>query len=65
VDVELHQAFVAHFQKQGLASFLIREIGALHDFVGLERFLAKRIQDILAIFQHDYSCNAKLAFTVG
>ena len=64
VDVEFHQAFVAHFQKQGLAGFLIREIGTPHDFVGLERLLAERIQDILAIFQHDCSCKPKLAFTV-
>jgi hypothetical protein len=54
VDIELYQALVAHFQKQRLASFLVWEIGALHDFVGLERLLAKRIQDILTVFQHDF-----------
>jgi hypothetical protein len=64
VDVEFHQAFVAHLQKQGLAGFLIREIGTPHDLVGLERLLAERIQDILAIFQHDWSCNPKLAFMI-
>jgi phosphopantetheine adenylyltransferase len=53
VDVEFHQTFIAHFQKQGLASFLIREIGASHDFVDLERLLSERLQDILAIVQHD------------
>jgi hypothetical protein len=65
VDVEFHQPFVAHFQKQGLASFLIREIGTSHDFVDLERLLAKRIQDILAIVQHDYLRKPKtLAFAI-
>jgi hypothetical protein len=59
VDVEFHQTFVAHFQKQGLASFLIRDIGAPHDFVDLERLLSERIQDILAIVQHDYFLQAK------
>src|SRR6266702_8040447 len=55
VDIELHQAFVAHFQEQRLARLLIGDIGALHDFEDLERLLAQRIQDILAIVQHDYS----------
>src|SRR2546426_1134988 len=50
VDIEFHQAFVAHFQQQGLASFLIREIGAPHDLVGLERLLPERIEDILTVF---------------
>jgi hypothetical protein len=53
VDIELHQAFGAHFQKQGLASFLIHDIGAFHDFVDFERLLAERAQDILSIIQHD------------
>jgi len=55
VNIEFHQALVAHFQKERLAGLLIREICAFHDFVDLEWLLAKRIQDILAIFQHDYS----------
>jgi hypothetical protein len=33
VDVELHQAFLSHFQQEGLASFLIHDVGALHDLV--------------------------------
>jgi len=53
VDVELHQAFVSHFQQQRLASFLICDIGAFHDFVNLERLLAERVQDILSIIQHN------------
>jgi hypothetical protein len=55
VDVELHQAFVSHFQKEGLASFLIHDIGAFHDFVDFERLLAERAQDIFSIIQHDYT----------
>jgi hypothetical protein len=55
VDVELHQAFVSHFQKEGLASFLIHDIGAFHDFVNFERLLAERAQDIFSIIQHDYT----------
>jgi hypothetical protein len=65
VDVEFHQTFVAHLQKQGLAGFLIREIGTPHELVGLERLLAKRIQDIFSIFQHNRSCNPKLAFMMN
>jgi hypothetical protein len=52
VDIELHQAFVPHFQQEGLASFLIRDIGAFHDFVNFERLLAERVQDIFSIIQH-------------
>jgi hypothetical protein len=55
VNIEFHQTFVAHFQKKGLANFLIRDIGAFHDLVDFERPLAERIQDILPIIQHDYS----------
>jgi hypothetical protein len=53
VDIELHQAFVSHFQQEGLASFLSNDIGALHDLVDFERFLAERSQDIFSIIQHD------------
>jgi hypothetical protein len=38
VNVEFHQTFAAHFQKQRLAGFLIHDIGAFHDLVDLERF---------------------------
>ena len=37
MDIELHQAFVSHFQQEGLASFLIHDISAFHDFVDFER----------------------------
>jgi hypothetical protein len=53
VDVELHQAFVAHLQQERLASLLIHDIGAFHDFVDLERLLAERSQDIFSIIQQD------------
>jgi len=52
VDIELHQAFVSHFQQEGLANFLIHDIGAFHDFVDVERLLAERAQDIFSIIQH-------------
>jgi hypothetical protein len=52
VDIELHQAIVAHFQQEGLASFLIHDIGAFHDFVHFERLLAERAQNIFSIIQH-------------
>jgi hypothetical protein len=53
VDIELHQAFLSHFQQEGLASFLIHDIGALHDLVDFQRLLAERAQDIVSIIQHD------------
>ena len=53
VDVVPHQAFLSHFQQEGLASFLIHDIGALHDLVDFQRLLAERAQDIVSIIQHD------------
>jgi hypothetical protein len=53
VDIELHQAFVSHFQQEGLANFFIRDIGALHYLVHFERLLAERAQDIFSITEHD------------
>jgi hypothetical protein len=53
VNIELHQAFVSHFQQEGLASFFIRDIGAFHDLVHFERLLAERTQDIFSIVQHE------------
>ena len=55
VNVEFHQAFVSHFQQEGLAGFLIHDIGAFHDLVDFERLLAERAQDIFSIIQHDCS----------
>ena len=53
MDIELHQAFVSHFQQEGLASFFIHDIGAFHDLAHFERLLAKRRQDIFSIIQHE------------
>src|SRR5947207_7087422 len=53
VNIELHQTFVSHFQQEGLASFLIHDIGALHDLVDFERLLAERAEDIFSIIQHN------------
>ena len=36
-----------------MASFLIHDIGALHDLVDFERLLAERAEDIFSIIQHD------------
>jgi hypothetical protein len=55
VDIELHQTFVSHFQQEGLASFLVDDIGAFHDLIDLERLLAERAQDIFSIVQHDWT----------
>jgi hypothetical protein len=53
VYIELHQAFVSHFQQEGLASFFIHHIGAFHNLVHFERLFAERIQNIFSIIQHD------------
>ena len=53
MDIELHQAFVSHFQQEGLANFFIQDIGAFHDLAHFERLLAERTQDIFSIIQHD------------
>jgi len=55
VNIELHQAFVSHFQQEGLASFLIDDIRAFHNFIDFEWLLTERAQDIFSIIQHDYS----------
>ena len=55
VNIEFHQAFVSHFQQEGLAGFLIHDIGAFHDFVHFERLLAERAQNIFPIIQHDWT----------
>ena len=53
MDIELDQTFVAHFQKESLASFLIHDICAFHDFEDFERLLAERVQYIFSIIQQD------------
>jgi hypothetical protein len=52
VDIELDQAFVSHFQQEGLASFFIHDIGAFRDLVHFKRLLAERTQDIFSFIQH-------------
>jgi hypothetical protein len=63
VNIEFHQSFVSHFQEEGLAGFLVRDIGALHDFVGFERLFAKGAQDILSIIQHFHPQSLSLGTT--
>ena len=40
-------------EQERLASLLIRDIGAFHDFVDLQRLLAKRAQDIFPVVQQN------------
>jgi hypothetical protein len=58
VNIELYQTIVYHFQQKGLACLLVRDIGALHDFVDFEWLLAERAQDILSFIQHDQTPTA-------
>jgi hypothetical protein len=53
VNIEFYQPFASHFQQQGLAGFLIHDVGAFHDLIDLERLLAECAQDILSVIQHD------------
>jgi hypothetical protein len=52
VNIEFHSTLVSHFQQEGLASFLVRNIGSFHDLVHLERLFAQSTQDFVAIIQH-------------
>src|ERR1700742_1098163 len=52
VNIEFHNTLVPHFQQKRLASFLVRDIGALHDLMDLERLFAQGTQDIVAVIQH-------------
>ena len=54
MNVELHYSLISHFQKEGLANFLVHYVGASHDLTDRERLFAERAQDILSIIQHDY-----------
>jgi hypothetical protein len=55
VNVELHRAFVAHLQQEGLAHFFLHDVGTFHNLIDFERLLAERPQDIFSIIQHDYA----------
>ncbi len=52
MDIKLHQAIVSHFQQEGLARFLICDVGTFHDLVRLERLLSKGNQDLVSFIQH-------------
>jgi hypothetical protein len=58
VNIELYQTIVSHFEQKRLARLLVRDIGALHDFVDFEWLLAERAQDILSFIQHDQTSTA-------
>jgi hypothetical protein len=58
MNIELYQTVVPHFQQKGLARFLVRNIGAFHDFVDFEWLLAERAQYILSLIQHDQTPTA-------
>jgi len=55
VNIELHQAFVSHFQQEGLARFFFHDVGTFHYLIDFERLLAERPQDIFSIIQHDFA----------
>ena len=55
VNIEFHDALVSHFQQEGLASFLVQDIGSSHDLTNLERLFVQSAQDIVSIIQHAFS----------
>jgi hypothetical protein len=55
VNIEFHSTLVSHFQQEGLASFLVHDIGSSHDLTNLERLFAQSAQDIVSIIQHAFS----------
>jgi hypothetical protein len=55
VNIEFHSTLVPHFQQEGLASFLVHDIGPSHDLTNLERLFAQSAQDIVSIIQHVFS----------
>jgi hypothetical protein len=52
IDVELDSALVSHLEQERLAGFLVRHVGALHDFEDLHRPLTKRGHNFFSILQH-------------
>jgi hypothetical protein len=59
VNIELDQTLASHLQQQGLADFLIPDIGAFHDLMDFERLFAQRAQDILSVIQHGQNSNRR------
>jgi hypothetical protein len=55
VNIEFHSTLVSHFQQEGLASFLVHDVGSYHDLTNLERLFAQSAQDIVSIIQHAFS----------
>jgi hypothetical protein len=55
MNIEFHNALVSHFQQEGLASFLVHDIGSSHDLTNLERLFVQSAQDIVSIIQHAFS----------
>jgi hypothetical protein len=55
MNIEFHNALVSHFQQEGLASFLVQDIGSSHDLTNLERLFTQSAQDIVSIIQHAFS----------
>jgi hypothetical protein len=43
VNIEFHNALVSHFQQEGLASFLVHDIGSSHDLTNLERLFVQSV----------------------
>jgi hypothetical protein len=55
MNIEFHNALISHFQQEGLASFLVQDIGSSHDLTNLERLFVQSVQDIVSIIQHAFS----------
>jgi len=55
MSIEFHNALVSHFQREGLASFLVHDISSSHDLTNRERLFVKSAQDIVSIIQHAFS----------
>jgi hypothetical protein len=55
VNIEFYSTLVPHFQEEGLASFLVRNIGSSHDLMNLERLFTQSTQDLGSIIQHAFS----------
>jgi hypothetical protein len=54
VNIEFHNTLVSHFQQEGLASFLVRNIGSFHDLIDLERLFAQSTQNFVALIEHAF-----------
>jgi hypothetical protein len=57
VNIEFYSTLISHLQQEGLASFLVRNIGSSHDLMNLERLFAQSAQNLRSIIQHAFSLN--------